>query len=197
MENNVEFIELQQLKTQVEVLNRKLEGQKLLNDSILRRSITTNISKYNMIDDATYLLSIFVVVILAFVYRSLHLPLPSYVAFVLITLFGMPLTYYSRKRANLKMLIDEDIILFGKNLLKMRVFQKNLLYFSFPASMLWVCWFAYDFSIATQTFSFHRTVLGGVIGFGIGTSIWYFTWRKQQRLIKETLNQIEELTSEK
>ena len=35
MDNSMEFIELQQLKTRIDVLNRKLEGQKLLNDRII------------------------------------------------------------------------------------------------------------------------------------------------------------------
>ena len=106
MENSMEFIELQQLKTRIDVLNRKLEGQKLLNDRIVRRSITANISRYNLIDDIIYLLSIILgVPMLVFIYCSLHLPWSSGVALVVIMLCEMLLTYYSRKKANLKVKI--------------------------------------------------------------------------------------------
>ena len=198
MENSMEFIELQQLKTRIDVLNRKLEGQKLLNDRIVRRSITANISRYNLIDDTTYLLSIILgVPMLVFIYWSLHLPWSSCVAIVVMMLCEMLLTYYSRKRANLKRLIGEDIILFGKNVLKMKISQNKQLYFFVPAYVLWICWFVYDVSVASQEFNFHISLVDWIIGFCIGIVIWYLIWRKQQRLIHETLNQIEELTSEK
>ncbi len=198
MENSMEFIELQQLKTRIDVLNRKLEGQKLLNDRIVRRSITANISRYNLIDDIIYLLSIILgVPMLVFIYCSLHLPWSSGVALVVIMLCEMLLTYYSRKKANLKVLIGEDIILFGKNVLKMKISQTKQLYFFLPAYVLWICWFVYDVSVASQEFNLHISIVRGIIGLCIGMVVWYFIWRKQQRFINETLNQIEELTSEK
>ena len=198
MENLKDNLELQEMREQLNLLNRKLEKEHILNEQILRKSMHKDIAKMRRWEKwsglaAPVFMVPFVILMYTFLHLSLTFTLVTYVLFCLVSVF----TWYKWKKLDRNELLSGNLIEASQKLLRIHRFNTKWTLYSIPLLILWFCWFYMELKMARGDASvLNGAFIGGIVGGIIGGCCGLFAHLKVQRTLKETIKDIENLTTE-
>ena len=197
METYNDSLELQEMREQLNLLNRKLEKEHILNEKILRKSMHKDIARMHRWEKWNGLLTPivmapFMILLYTFLHLSLTFVLVTYVLFCLVALF----TWYKWKNLDQNELLSGNLIEASRKLVHMHQFNSRWTLYSIPFLIVWFCWFYMEVQTTLGDASvLNGTIVGGLVGGLIGGSCGLYAHLKIQRTLKETIKDIENLTS--
>ena len=181
MENNT--FEMEQLKEQIAILNKKLDHETIVNENLLRNAMSSkmrNANNYAWIDLAMGV----VAVLLFFLFTTLMLAVSVIIGFM-------------TNKVKSDDLMNGDLVEVKKKALLMKQQKrKTLLYYSIPVILVWLPWAIYDISYRNHPDFFWGHAISMIIGGIIGGLIGYRMYCKMQKNVTEVLDQIKELEKE-
>lgn len=194
METMTDNKELEQMKGQLNVLKDKLEKESLVNDRIMRRIMRKRVNTIKRYVDMTYVLILISIPYCTWVFKSL---LGVSWAFVVVTDLFMVVAliyeYQAHKEVTAKGLLDESLLDVSRKVQRMKKMNAQWLLFGIPFGILWLLWIILDIP---EDNDYIINVMFIIIGAIVGAFVGITFYRKRQRIAKDILSQIDELTKE-
>ena len=195
MEENLDTLELNEMKEQIALLRRKLEKETIVNEKLIRASMR---DKLKAVKRKSYILCAVVIAAIPlwaspiFDYHSSWF-IGTSIAYMLI---GVIHEIYCNQLLSTQNYITGSLVDEVRKLSRYRQLTRQWHRFGISFLCVWVPWFVYE---ATSVGKFHinNILIGGLIGGIIGGAIGWTIYRKGQKSIDEVIEQIEELTGEK
>lgn len=195
MEENLNTIELNEMKEQISLLRRKLEKETIVNEKLIRASMR---DKLKAVKRRSYILC-------AVVIGACPLWASPIFDFHSIWFMGVTIAFlfiavayeiYCNQLLSTQNYITGSLIDEVRKLNRYRQLTRQWHRFGISFLCVWVPWFVYE---ATSVGEIHvnNILIGGLIGGIIGGAIGWTIYRKGQKAVNEVIEQIEELTSEK
>lgn len=198
MEKDIRMEELEGLRQQLSLLNKKLEKQSIINHQLIRNSIKERISNINRTGIVLCALVIIATPIIAINYaRLLNFSLALNIFTCAFMAIAFVYTIWSHWGLNSN-LLNGDLITASGKILRTRKHYKQWSYFSYPWLVVWLCWNGWEIynKIDNQEI-LHGIIIGGIIGLIVG-GIWGLRLRnKIYRNIDAMLEEIADLKAEK
>ena len=182
MERDIRLEELDELRQQLTLLNKKLEKQSIINHQLIRNSIKERISNINrtgivlcaLVIIATHIISINYALLLNF---SLALNIFT-CAFMAIALIY---TIWSHWRLSSN-LLNGDLITASTTIMRTRRLYKRWSYFSYPWLIVWLCWNGWEvYTKIDNREMLLGIIVGGIIGLIIGG---IYGWRQRNKIYR-------------
>ncbi len=194
MEKNT--FDLEQLKEQIALLNKKLERENIVNEKLLKNAMSAKIRKVNNLAWTDLYLSIVAILMFFVIYASGNCSGWFFLFTVLMLAVSVTLSFITNKVKS-DDLMSQDLIDVKKKVIEMKQQKrKTLLYYGIPAMVVWIPWAVYELSYKYDPEFFMWHAISLLIGALIGGLIGYHMYSKMQRRASEVLNQIEELEKE-
>ena len=195
MEENLNTIELNEMKEQISLLRRKLEKATIVNEKLIRASMR---DKLKAVKRKSYILCAVVIAAIPcwvspiFNYHSSWF-IGTSIAYMLI---GVAYEIYCNQLLSTQNYITGSLIDEVRKLNRYRQLTRQWHRFGILFLCIWLPWFIYE---ATSVGEIHvnNILIGGLIGGIIGGAIGWNIYRKGQKAVNEVIEQIEELTREK
>ena len=184
------------MREQLNLLNRKLEKEHILNEQILRKSMHKDIAKMRRWEKwsglaAPVVMAPFMILMYTFLHLSLTFTLVTYAFFCMVSYF----TWYKWKSLDRNELLSGNLIETSQKLLRMHRFNTKWTLYGIPFLILWFCWFCVELKMAKGDVSvLNGAFVGGIVGGLIGGGCGLYAHLKTQRTLKETIKDIENLT---
>ena len=188
-------IELNEMKKQIALLRHKLEKETIVNEKLIRASMR---DKLKAVKRRSYILC-------AVVIGACPLWASPIFDFHSIWFMGVTIAFlfiavayeiYCNQLLSTQNYVSGNLIDEARKLNRYKQLSRQWHWFSIPFLFIWLSWFVYE---ATSVGDFHANniLIGGLIGGTIGGVIGWRTYRKGQNTVSEVIEQIEELTGEK
>ncbi len=194
MENNT--FEMEQLKEQIAILNKKLDHETIVNENLLRNAMSSkmrNANNYAWIDLAMGV----VAVLLFFIIYIFGECSGWFFLFTTLMLAVSVIIGFMTNKVKSDDLMNGDLVEVKKKALLMKQQKrKTLLYYSIPVILVWLPWAIYDISYRNHPDFFWGHAISMIIGGIIGGLIGYRMYCKMQKNVTEVLDQIKELEKE-
>lgn len=182
---------MEELKLQFAILTDKLESQEINNERLLRTVMKTKMKSINKYYYWLFFLGL-PIIILCFqtFYCKGQVSLLFYVSTVLLavldTICGMVINKMGNNQWQ-----EADLLTARQTLVQMKQRRKKVEIISIPLVMIWLSFFAFElFRNSTNGLMLSTlTVIGGLIGLGIGL----LAYRKMQRTNDELIQEIDQL----
>ena len=195
MEENLNTIELNEMKEQISLLRRKLEKETIVNEKLIRSSMR---DKLKAVKRRSYILCAVVIGACPlwanpiFDFHSIWF-MGVTIAFLFI---AVAYEIYCNQLLSTQNYSNGNLIDEARKLSRYKQLSRQWHWFSIPFLFIWLSWFVYE---ATSVGDFHANniLIGGLIGGVIGGTIGFTIYRKGQNAVSEVFEQIEELTGEK
>lgn len=190
-----EMNEIEEMRQQMNILKEKLNKQEIINDSLIRSSISqkmNNVKNLRWVKRAIIVFGIFYCPWV--IYKLLEMPL----WFALVTIAFLTIAF-----------IYEEIYSYGttkndfsrdglletcERLMRMKKMNKRWLWFGIPVLILWLATFAYLILHNSQLAGAEQEIfLGMGIGLAIGAIFGTIFYLKTQRQATELIDDIQEL----
>ena len=193
---NNENFELENMRQQMATLKNKLNKQEILNDRIMRRSMTKEVNTITRRYYFIMALCIFMVPYgyWAFVVLS-RLSVAFWIATSIIMLICAGATYYNTRKINDPGLMSRSLVEASQKVASAKKFDSNWLLVGIPMVILWLGWFCYETYLQNHDYA-NGLLWGGCIGAVIGSICGFSLHFKTQRQYQEIIDQIEDLTAE-
>ena len=197
MERDIRLEELNELREQLTLLNRKLEKQSIINHQLIHNSIKERISNINRTGIALCALVVIATPIIAINYALLlnfSLTLNIFTcAFMAIALIYTIWSHWGLSSN----LLNGDLITASTTIMRTRRRYKQWSYFSYPWLVVWLCWNGWEvYTKIDNREMLLGIIVGGIIGLIIGGIYGMRQRNKIYRNIDAMLAQIEELKAE-
>lgn len=190
--------DLELMRQQMDILNRKLEGQQIINDHLMRRAMRNQmawIKKYvwGEVVAAPLLILLFLAFVIIF-----HLSWGPFILVSVMLIFSVVSDY----RINMiddRAFLSDDLSTTASRLASMKKRRIRYEIVAIPVFIVWMIWFVYDLYCHVPADGLlHDTLIGGIVGaiIGgiIGGVIGFLVVRKMQRTNDDLIRQISELT---
>ena len=195
MEENLNTIELNEMKEQISLLRRKLEKETIVNEKLIRSSMR---DKLKAVKRRSYILCAVVIGVCPlwanpiFDFHSIWF-MGVTIAFLFI---AVAYEIYCNQLLSTQNYVNGNLIDEARKLNRYKQLSRQWHWFSIPFLFIWLSWFVYE---ATSVGDFHANniLIGGLIGGTIGGVIGWRIYRKGLNAVSEVIEQIEELTGEK
>ena len=197
MGKDIRMEELEGLRQQLSLLNKKLEKQSIVNEKLIRNSMKERISNINRTGIIFCVLVAIATPIIAINYaRLLNFSLALNIFTCAFMAIAFVYTIWSHWGLNSN-LLNGDLITASSKILRIRRLYKRWSYFSYPWLVVWLCWNGWEIytKIDNQEMLL-GIIVGGIIGLIIGG---IYGWRQRNKIyrnIDAMLAQIEELKKE-
>ena len=194
---NNENFELENMRTQMNTLKKKLDQQEIVNERFIRHSMENTAGK---ISRRYY--GIMALCLLMIPY--------SYWAFVKLSGFSVPFwiftcivmlvccggTYYNSRNLSDSNMMTNNLVDVRRRMARAKKFDANWLFLGIPLVIIFLGWFMYESYLIHHEAFFNGLFWGGCIGGVIG-AIWGFSLHfRTQRQYQEIIDQIEDITAE-
>ena len=182
MERDIRLEELNELREQLTLLNRKLEKQSIINHQLIRNSIKERISNINrtgivlcaLVIIATPIISINYALLLNF---SLALNIFT-CAFMAIALIYTIWSHWGLSSN----LLNGDLITASTTIMRTRRLYQRWSYFSYPWLVVWLCWNGWEvYTKIDNREMLLGIIVGGIIGLIIGG---IYGWRQRNKIYR-------------
>ena len=197
MENNTLLShELEQMRSQIGLLKKKLEQQAIVNDAHIRNSMKSKISDLNRTVRGTIFVSIFAIVVAPVIFYVQGCSLAFVIATAVMLAMCLGLTIIQKiKLGRMDDLSQGNLVETVANLSKVRTHYKEWYKIAIPMILAWGGWMIYEMVNAIGVES--PTAIGFYCGAGVGLIIGGILGsrinRKVVRQANEILLQINEL----
>ena len=194
--------ELEEMRQQLGILKEKIDGQKLINDKLIRQSM---LNKMSFMKKYTWV-SFFALLFIYYVYNDIRITFNLswwfYGATVIFMTFSVCFDAYIN-RFNKESFLNGDLIATSLQMQRMKKLRKRSLLYGILFMTIWVSWFVielYNGSGAANggenTSMFYGMLVGGGVGLIAGVAIGIWLYLRMQRINSDIISQIEELTKE-
>lgn len=196
MDKNIEGFE--DMKSQVEILKRKLAKEDIINERLMRKTMSTRVNDVERYMYKAGALGVFAMAILAFDFLVLF---PLSTLFVVVTeiMLACALTfiYFNKKLVSSGSIMSGNLVEESRRLARFKKREIRYFFVSVSVTVLWIGWLAFEILNSAAAKDEQRAFLigagvGGVIGFIIGTRMF----RKMMRNVNDVISQIDELTEQ-
>ncbi|MBQ9255115.1 MAG: hypothetical protein IJ180_10140 [Bacteroidales bacterium] len=186
--------ELMQMKKQIQILHNKLEKQQIVNEKIFRNSVKNSMKIFNDMDKYSLVVAfILLVLCMSVSYFLFDKILYSLIFFLFVICMETFVYFYSRKEFKTNDIMTNDIVELSKKILHMKKIQDKFLAIDIFMAIVFGFWFLYDWVNGLGHF-FKVNVYGGVFGLVVGLALWWFGYRRQQKILKNVISQLEQIT---
>lgn len=196
MEEQLNTIELDEMKEQLSILRRKLEKETIVNERLIRTSMR---DKLKAVKRRSYILCA-VVLIACFGgwLESLSKYFSPYFTGVTVAFLLIAVVYelYCNHLLSIQNYISGNLIEEVRKLIRYKQLVRKWHWFSIPFFCVWFSWFLYESTMLEGSLGVGSTV-GGIVGGIIGGIMGWSIYKKGQNTVSEVIEQIEELTGEK
>ena len=195
MEENLNTIELNEMKEQISLLRRKLEKETIVNEKLIRASMR---DKLKALKRRSYILCAVVIgacplwATPIFDFHSIWF-IGVTIAFLFI---AVAYEIYCNQLLSTQNYVSGNLIDEARKLNRYKQLSRQWHWFSIPFLFIWLSWFVYE-ATSVGDFYANNILIGGLIGGTIGGVIGWRIYRKGQNTVSEVIEQIEELTGEK
>lgn len=197
MERDIRLEELDSLRQQLTLLNRKLEKQSIINHQLIRNSMKERISNINRTGIVLCALVVIATPMVAYNFHYiLHISLALNLFTCIFLIISVFYTIWSHAGLNGK-LLNGNLVTATNTILRTRRRYHQWYYFSYPWFAVWICWVGYEIYTEVDTPEMLvGCMVGGIVG-GIIGGIWGIRQRnKIYRNIDAMLQDIADLKSE-
>ena len=194
MMNNIDSIELQEMKEQLAILTQKLEKETIVNERLIRQSMkdkASTIRRKAIVEGIVTLIMIPYFIWVMPNVIAISTGLCYFTCFFMV--LALVCNYYIHSRFRPEKFIGSNLLEVRKDTLMMKKFYINWLKFiGIPFIIVFFSWFFHDIRLAYPGEELNGIYYG--IGFGIllGTIIGTILFKKIQNTANEILEQIEE-----
>ena len=197
MERDIRLEELNELREQLTLLNRKLEKQSIINHQLIHNSIKERISNINRTGIALCALVVIATPIIAINY-ALLLNFSLTLNIFTCAFMARALIYTIWSHWGLSSnLLNGDLITASTTIMRTRRRYKQWSYFSYPWLVVWLCWNGWEVYTKIDN---REMLLGIIVGSVIGLIIGgIYGWRQRNKIyrnIDAMLQDIADLKSE-
>lgn len=195
MTNDIHSDELELMRRQLGLLHQKLDDQTIVNDRLVRSIVQGKVKTINR--SAAVIAVVALVSIPYCLWVFLHL-LHTSVAFAVVTILFLTVavaydrfTFRGFSTNDMARLPLAEI---ARRTLRMKRLYARWLCFSLPFLAVWILWFAYEVMVLIEVSADERRgiLIGGAIGGLVGGIFGFMAYRKNQRLAREILEQVDE-----
>ena len=194
-ENNAS--ELNDLRRMNDLLQSKLDKQVIINKDLIERTVR---EKSGTLNKETSILIVFTIFTLPFcywVFYSLGFSLGFRIATLVILAVSLVMSIYQQMTLIRKRKLDEDILLYAEKMQKYRRQNHWWIAIMVPVLLLWIGYFVYDnFSRSGDVHQAIALSIAGIVGGVVGAILGAVQFKRQQRMAKEIIEQIELLKKE-
>lgn len=194
--------ELEEMRQQLGILKEKIDGQKLINDKLIRQSM---LNKMSFMKKYTWV-SFFALLFIYYVYNDIRITFNLswwfYGATVIFMTFTVCFDAYIN-RFNKEAFLNGDLIATSLQMQRMKKLRKRSLLYGIFFMTIWVSWFVielYNGSGAANggenTSMFYGMLVGGGVGLIAGVAIGIWLYLRMQRINSDIIQQIDELKKE-
>ena len=195
MEENLNTIELNEMKEQIALLRRKLEKEAIVNEKLIRASMRDKLKALKRRSYVLCVVGIAAAVLWKFGISSDFNPLfIDFTAFFLF--FAVAYEVYCNRMLSAQNYIEGNLVEEARKLNHYKKLARQWYWFSIPIVCIWSCWYLYE-SYTVHAEQGRFLFIWGLIGGAIGGIIGWNIYRKGRKAIDEVIEQIEELTGEK
>ena len=195
MEENLNTIELNEMKEQISLLRRKLEKEAIVNEKLIRASMRDKLKALKRRSYVLCVVGIAAAVLWKFGISSDFNPLfIDFTAFFLF--FAVAYEVYCNRMLSAQNYIEGNLVEEARKLNHYKKLARQWYWFSIPIVCIWSCWYLYE-SYTVHAEQGRFLFIWGLIGGAIGGIIGWNIYRKGRKAIDEVIEQIEELTGEK
>jgi Reactive mitochondrial oxygen species modulator 1. len=192
MEN--QYNELEEMRRQMAILKEKLDGQEIVNERLIRRSMLSKMSFFKKYTWVSFVALAFIYVTLLGIRASFGLSWWFYGFTVIIMTADVVFDWYIN-RFSKEEFMEGDLLEAAEHMARMRRLRKWSLGLGLTMLVPWLAWLYYEVNHCpaagtpmVEGFSMGFCV-GGVIGLCIGLAIYF----KMQRINRDIIRQIEDL----
>lgn len=195
MMNNIHSDELDKMREQFQLLHAKLEEQSIVNDSLVRKIVN---SKVESINKSAWAISVMALVGIPYCLWVFLYLLHTSMAFALVTVLFLAVAvgynYFTYKGFKTSQIVSLPLAEIARRTIRMKRRYARWLCFSLPFLAVWILWFSYEVLNLIHVSADERNglLIGGGVGLILGGLLGLIAYRKNQRLAREILEQVEE-----
>lgn len=197
METESNASELNDLRRMNDLLQSKLDKQTIINKDLIERIVR---EKSGTLNNETAILIVFTIFTLPFcywVFSSLGFSLGFRIATTAILAVSLLMSIYQQVTLIRKRKLDEDILLYAEKMQKYRRQNHLWIVIMVPVLLLWIGYFVYDnFTRSGDVNQAIALSIAGIVGGIIGAILGAVQFKRQQRMAKEIIEQIDLLKKE-
>ena len=187
--------DLEEMRAQLALLNKKLENETIINEKLMRGVMKDKVRKINRdiwVAVAGCVLGMASMLLLSFL---CHFSLVFFIVTQLYFVLAAVYSYYARRGINRIAVLEGNLVELGVKVAKMRHLNALWLRFGIPFSVIWFVWFLYEFSVSGNEDT-EMLIESGIIGGVIGAIVGYIKYKHTQKNAREIIDSIKELTKE-
>lgn len=194
--------ELEEMRQQLGILKEKIDGQKLINDKLIRQSMLNKMSFMKKYTWISFVLLAYIYVAFFFLREQFNMSWLFYIATVIImtvdVLFDAYINRFSKDQ-----FLNNDLIATSKRMVRMKKLRKRSLLIGIIGLSIWSPWLFTELYYGAS--SSHGlvspdymwgTIVGGLIGLLAGACIGIWIYLRMQSINSDIIQQIEDLTKE-
>ena len=192
MTDNNEFLELEQMRSQMNELKTMLKEQTIVNEKMMRRVMR---GKYNKVRNDIRFSIVFALVAMPltlFVLVSIRMPMWFSVVTVAFLLTAFCASVYALRFVSDDMMAG-NLTSVAIHMVQYKRFGVRWLSFGIPFLVLWMCTFFYLISLEADGEYLHGIICGGIVGALIGCILGAVNYIQNLRRMNSIIRDIKEL----
>ena len=192
----LEITDFEEMRQQLNLLNKKLNKQSIINEKLIRRSMR---EKIQVIGRDAYLQCVVAIVatpLCVSIYWTQGMSLPFCIVTALFLIGAVIYTYWMHKGLRSNDLLTGELIQASQRIHRYKLLEARWLRFSIPFIIVWLGWMSVEIYLMSSTTEYIGYLCGGLFGLLLGGLWGTHFYRRSQRISSEVLQQIEELTKE-
>lgn len=190
--------ELDEMRAQWAILNKKLEKEMIVNERLIRKAMKDkawSLRKKAIVESTITILMIPYFLFVMPEVLTLSMPFCLFVCFFMVLALGY--NYYIHSHFRPDEFINGNLIKARKNtLLSKKLYANWLKFVGIPFIIVFLGWFAYEMAKVLHGDELHSVWMGMGIGMLLGACIGIYKYMKVQRTLDDILDQIEALSNE-
>lgn len=192
------YMEFEEMKAQLALLNKKLEQETIVNERLIRRSMKEKASSLRRKAIVESIISAIMIPYFIWVMPELIGLSTGFCVFVCFMLaLALGYNYYIHSHFRPDEFVYGNLVKAKKNTLMLKKFYANWLKFiGIPFIIVFLGWFAFEIKQHFQGEELQSVLGGMVIGLVLGVIIGTYRYLKTQRMADDILDQIEELSND-
>lgn len=194
--------ELEEMRQQLGILKEKIDGQKLINDNLIRQSMLNKMSFMKKYTWVSFFALAYIYVGFFFLREQFNMSWLFYIATVIIMTVNVLFDAYIN-RFSKNQFLNNDLIATSKRMVRMKKLRKRSLLIGIIGMSIWSPWLFTELYYGASSSKglvspdyMWGTIVGGLIGLLAGACIGIWIYLRMQSINSDIIQQIEELTKE-
>lgn len=186
MENS---IELNEMREQLAILNKKLSDQAIVNERLIRASVNKNVKSINKEGRGMTLLAVAGIACIFADHYLVNWSWPFTIVTIIFMLVAIFFNIYCRNGLSTERALTSDLVEMRLAALRFKRFQTRWLFFGIPFVICWIIWLVYE--TLNLTPNPEPIIIGCVVGGLLGAAVGINQYIRAQRQASEIIAEIE------